>query len=243
MIRYKQQLLLWCSIHLLVISFAQSIERQVIGSSGTLFTTANAQLDFTIGESVSTDLLFSTHLTQGFQQGVYSLPLALEIIDLTPLRISVQQVVIHWSWNGTTKPEQFLIQRKLDENDQFKTVITIPYQENQYQWLDENNYRGISYYRIIAQNHNKEWLSPIKSVDNPFIQIRLYPNPTTDQIFLTRPNSNDLLQCTIVDAIGKVMQQFSWPSKTSVLEIDISSLPSGKYYMIINQTILSFVKI
>jgi hypothetical protein len=48
---------------------AQSIERQVIGSSGTSFSNASVQLDFTVGELVVSTLTDgSTILTQGFHQ-------------------------------------------------------------------------------------------------------------------------------------------------------------------------------
>ena len=48
---------------------AQSLERQVIGSSGTSFSNATAQLDFTVGELAVTTLSNGTNdLTQGFHQ-------------------------------------------------------------------------------------------------------------------------------------------------------------------------------
>jgi len=48
---------------------AQSLERSVIASSGNSFSNATAQLDFTIGEAITTTLLGGSNLlTQGFQQ-------------------------------------------------------------------------------------------------------------------------------------------------------------------------------
>lgn len=48
---------------------SQSLERSVIGSSGTTLSTANASLDFTIGDLVvTTSTNGSNTLTQGFQQ-------------------------------------------------------------------------------------------------------------------------------------------------------------------------------
>ncbi|MCH2034321.1 MAG: hypothetical protein MK202_12495 [Tenacibaculum sp.] len=49
--------------------YSQTIERTVIGSSGTTLSTANASLDFTIGDLVvTTSSNGSNTLTQGFQQ-------------------------------------------------------------------------------------------------------------------------------------------------------------------------------
>lgn len=56
------------------LSQAQSLERQVIGSSGTSFSNATAQVDFTVGELVVTTITDgTTELTQGFQQTNLSL--------------------------------------------------------------------------------------------------------------------------------------------------------------------------
>ena len=55
-------------------SKAQSIERQVIGSSGTTLSNASVNLDFTIGELVVTTITDGvTIISQGFHQGSYLL--------------------------------------------------------------------------------------------------------------------------------------------------------------------------
>lgn len=58
--------------------FSQTLERSVIGSSGTTLSNANTSLDFTVGELVVTTVSNGTNiLTQGFQQEVITLSVKL----------------------------------------------------------------------------------------------------------------------------------------------------------------------
>ena len=62
---------------------AQSLERQVIGSTGTSFSNASAQMDFTVGElAVTTITDGTTELTQGFHQTNLSVAIKLSPIAL-----------------------------------------------------------------------------------------------------------------------------------------------------------------
>lgn len=61
--------LLFLCVLSVALTQAQSLERQVIGSSGTSFSNASAQIDFTVGELVVTTITDGTNeLTQGFHQ-------------------------------------------------------------------------------------------------------------------------------------------------------------------------------
>ncbi|GAA4279144.1 T9SS type A sorting domain-containing protein [Aquimarina mytili] len=53
---------------------AQSIERQIIGSTGASFDNGTIALDFTVGETAITTLKGDTfNLTQGFHQSTYTI--------------------------------------------------------------------------------------------------------------------------------------------------------------------------
>ncbi len=61
--------------------FSQTLERSVIGSSGTTLSNANASLDFTVGElAVATLSNGTTTLNQGFHQEVIILQLKLSLV-------------------------------------------------------------------------------------------------------------------------------------------------------------------
>lgn len=59
---------------------AQSLERQVIGSSGTTINNSDVTLDFTVGELAVTTITNGTTLTQGFHQGVIALSVSAEVL-------------------------------------------------------------------------------------------------------------------------------------------------------------------
>lgn len=76
---YSVILLSLCS-HVL---FTQSIERQVIGSTGTTLSNTDISMSFTVGEMATT--VFTTDeliLLQGFHQGVFSDITDNELLDL-----------------------------------------------------------------------------------------------------------------------------------------------------------------
>ena len=65
----KQQILIALSLALSTGAFAQSAERQVIGSTGSSFSSASLQVDYTVGETVTASgSSGSFSVNQGFQQ-------------------------------------------------------------------------------------------------------------------------------------------------------------------------------
>ncbi len=64
-----------------IMSYGQSIERQVIGSAGTTLTNGVASMDFTVGElAVTTITNGTTTLTQGFHQETVELSILIDPI-------------------------------------------------------------------------------------------------------------------------------------------------------------------
>ena len=58
---------------------AQSIERQVIGSAGTVFNAGGYEMSFTVGETKVSSYNAGGHwLTEGFQQGDLGIPIGIE---------------------------------------------------------------------------------------------------------------------------------------------------------------------
>ena len=69
---------------------AQSIERQVIGSAGTVFTAGGFEMSFTVGETKVSSYNAGGHwLTEGFQQGEISIPTGVETIKFDQIGVSV----------------------------------------------------------------------------------------------------------------------------------------------------------
>lgn len=67
---------------------AQSLERQVIGTSGNQYFTAAATMDFTMGETVTATLTGQNGIaTQGFHQGTISITSVRETLSLAELSV------------------------------------------------------------------------------------------------------------------------------------------------------------
>ena len=67
---------------------AQTLDRQVIGTSGNQYITAAATMDFTIGEPVTATLTGQNGIaTQGFHQGTISITSVRETLSLSELSV------------------------------------------------------------------------------------------------------------------------------------------------------------
>ena len=61
--------------------------------------------------------------------------------------------------------------------------------------------------------------------------ITVYPNPTSDELYISNP-ANDLLEITILSAIGKPVK--SLQSAKGIAAFDLSGLPKGMYFVKMN---------
>ena len=81
-------------------------------------------------------------------------------------------------------------------------------------------------------------------LDNKTIQkqCKVYPNPAKSKVFFEGYSGVDNIQ--IMDALGKLVskKQFSFIVSNPVLQIDISSLTDGVYFVEINNSVYRFVK-
>lgn len=81
-------------------------------------------------------------------------------------------------------------------------------------------------------------------LDNKTIQkqFKVYPNPAKSKVFFEGYSGVDNIQ--IMDALGKLVskKQFSFIVSNNVLQIEISSLTDGVYFVEINNSVYRFVK-
>jgi hypothetical protein len=103
-----------------------------------------------------------------------------------------------------------------------------------YSYIDQNPYKGISYYRLRQVDFNGKFTySEICSVtNNGDGGIAFYPNPvktslTIDYEFSEKPNSNII---TITDVAGKLVRVSS-TFIDSKITLDCSDLAEGIYFL------------
>lgn len=72
--------------------------------------------------------------------------------------------------------------------------------------------------------------------DNEFENLNIYPNPTSDLLTITSSNTLDNVRISIVDISGRRLQDNLDPVRISSnqLRIDVSTLASGTYFIILN---------
>lgn len=80
----------------------------------------------------------------------------------------------------------------------------------------------------------------IDNIEEPVLdlQVRLYPNPTTDylNVFYYHPNHRGRTNFRIVDLRGQVVQSFSSTINNVTLMISVSDLPVGQYFLKVENT-------
>jgi hypothetical protein len=70
------------------------------------------------------------------------------------------------------------------------------------------------------------------------LPISLYPNPTTDQVWLQLPNLSDRpIEVSVIDAIGSLQYQNTMSAIAGqAIELDFNTLAPGIYYVLVQTT-------
>jgi Secretion system C-terminal sorting domain len=173
---------------------AQSINPQVITSTGDFLTGSNGSLTFTIGETAVGTISSGTGtLTQGFQPTLgASNPLPLNFLSLTA-EIQQGKTLLEWTTTHEISTNYFVVERSADGRS-FNPIATLPAQnpadpniDNTYQATDSLPLPGTDTYRIMEVDQNGQaTYSPIVSVKiSAGLSCLVYPNPATDRLHIS----------------------------------------------------------
>ena len=133
-----------------------------LDNAGTTLTAGNAMIEFTVGEAASITLSNANNmLTQGILQP-YTIGGALPItgLEFYAKRISNTQVQLDWKTLQEINNKGFHIERKKENENSFADMGFVSSNANggnsnfplQYQKLDNNNFSGITYYRLKQED-------------------------------------------------------------------------------------------
>lgn len=119
-----------------------------------------------------------------------SMDLPVELLEFNAKRQNVAEVLLSWATATEINNDGFFLQRMLDGETEFTTLGFVDGQGNStltnyYDYVDENSFDGLSYYRLKQVDFDgTESYSPIRVVEgiprNGFVNV--YPNPTNDFI-------------------------------------------------------------
>jgi len=144
-------------------------------------------------------------------------------------------IKLDWSTASEINNDHFTIERSVDGLT-FNTLTTIKGAGNSistkyYKYLDENPVNGANYYRLSQTDYDGhiEYFN-ITECSEGNNDYNVYPNPTNGKLFLTLPNSSNLVsvEIEIYDIVGRLLWTQNAQSN-QLINIDISQLPSAPY--------------
>jgi hypothetical protein len=159
-------------------------------------------------------------------------PLPVEWLYVQAERLSDKNVWVEWGCASETDNDYFTAERSIDlvhweEADRVtgKGTILTP---TKYHLVDDNDFNGVSYYRIKQTDFNGKFsYSNVVSVNNTGENIfKLYPNPTRSNILLAMDKENMGGTLYIKDLTGKTLITATHYFGTTV---NIELLPAGTY--------------
>ncbi|MFN8350447.1 MAG: FG-GAP-like repeat-containing protein [Flavobacteriales bacterium] len=141
--------------------------------------------------------------------------------------------VLRWYTATEHNTARFDVQRA-DEGGVFSTIGAVQAAGNSastiaYRFIDTAPPTGTAYYRLLMVDQDgAQETGPVVAIDRAPADIRVYPNPTTDVVYvvLSEGAANGLVRIT--DAAGRIVFGPLSPG-THTLGLDLSARPAGRY--------------
>ena len=159
--------------------------------------------------------------------------------------------ILHWTTASETNNDYFAIERSADAQTFEETGKVKGGSGNtirDYSFSDEHPLHGTNYYRLKQRDldgkftYSQTVSVTMKQVEN----LTIYPNPARESLQLTAGSLQKETSVEIIDVLGRVILKFQILNPQSPINIDISSLSHGMYYLKVangaEQTQTRFVK-
>ncbi len=160
-------------------------------------------------------------------------------VYMSDYRISCNQgkAQLNWTTQAEVKNRHFLIYRSMDgvNYDLISTLASaapggtsdIPHS---YSFTDNFIGSGQMFYKIVGEDldgQRKSFEVLASPCQNGAGDIRIIPNPATDQTLITLPNATDFFNISILSTEGK--QLFTSVAQRNSLNISVGKWPAGTY--------------
>lgn len=163
-----------------------------------------------------------------------------------------KKVKVNWQTASERESSHFVIERSKDLYE-FEEVANIDAkgttsQSNNYTWLDENPYLGISYYRLTQIDKDgtpQLYRSVAVLVEDDDKSITVFPNPSEGGTIQVKGENLKQYDFSLLTSIGDVVSsKTEVVSENQVSVIPTQTLQSGTYLLILkNQTIQKGLKV
>ena len=160
-------------------------------------------------------------------------------LTLNGERFNESQVNLDWQRKNGFDDRLYLLQRSIDDTNNFQTVSTVWVNEQfrvreKYEQDDINDHKGISYYRLqLTDIQNQFMYSNIVEIKGfAKEKLRVYPNPATSNTWIyldTEMEGPSTLQ--VLDVNGRLLkqEQFSLITGRNTRTINTTQFTPGAY--------------
>ena len=146
-------------------------------------------------------------------------------------------VLVQWKSENNQLIDYFEVQRK-DNNGEFKTIgLVMSFEESDqynYEFKDKVTVRDIeSSYRIKVID--KDYLTSYSTIQkirlggSEVIQLKVYPNPSSNVVYINLPDQSGVYVCRMYSTQGKMLLTSNISSSNP--SVNIQSLQAGSYFM------------
>lgn len=163
-----------------------------------------------------------------------------------------KKVKVNWQTASERESSHFVIERSKDLYE-FEEVANIDAkgttsQSNNYTWLDENPYLGISYYRLTQIDKDGTphlYRSVAVLIEDDDKSVTVFPNPSEGGTIQVKGENLKQYDFSLLTSIGDVVSsKTEVVSENQVSVIPTQTLQSGTYLLILkNQTIQKGLKV
>lgn len=174
---------------------------------------------------------------------VVNSPLPVELVEFS-CEEQNNEVKLKWSTASESYNDYFAIERSKDGSN-FEEIGRVKGTGNSnslqnYQFVDEQPYLGVSYYRLKQVDFDGRYeLFDIKSIEILDDGIKIFPIPATDYIIIQTSKITDM---SIINSLGQIMIFLPEDTHATERKVDISFLPEGIYFLRTPQKSHQFIK-
>ena len=164
-------------------------------------------------------------------------PLPVELLSFDAQRgANNRSVDVLWTTASELNSDYFTIEKKKDGDDWW-VIGTVDAAGTStstlnYQLVDHNPVLGNNYYRMKQVDvDGTTFTSEIRVVNfDDFGTTLIYPNPATNSLFIAK-NNIDHAQIEIINELGQVVNVEKISSGSNLIELDVSSIVRGVYFV------------
>jgi hypothetical protein len=164
-------------------------------------------------------------------EAVYSVALPLELLSFSCFS-SGDNNVLHWQTDNEVNTREFIIERMI-EGSRFseigKVVSNNSNGKHEYFFTDNLLLNELSFYRLkmIDIDGRYQYSKIIRSKNGSGNRLQAAPNPAVNNISLNQLKPGGLIELTNIQ--GNVLRRINVTTQT--FKIDLSSYPSGMYFI------------